>query len=307
MKTLVTHRRIDRIKYTDYAIRLFASIIASLLIIPQGEHQPWYLLFSKPGYLKAFLASVLISLLTLYVIFLINQKLEMRVSWLGKPGKRWMLQLLFGFLLPLGTAIAVAAIYFGFHHYYLTETTYFENLLLPISIMIIAANFYYMFQHSIRQVIWVERERIKLAKLVDLEASNQPVVRQENLVYPEMPLPREIAPDFKLPDLCRVEDIQMVISINRVVWYYSNGQKQLWPNGVKKTMDHLPASDFFQVNKSCIINRHNISIAYIYDERRVELLLHAPLNGSQIVAKDKKQAFRHWYGKKIYPKRLQGN
>lgn len=302
MKYLIHAEEVARIKYNDYPVRIIAAIIAAAMIISFGEKEKWYALFSISGYYPALIASTLIALIILEIIYQANRRLDVKVVWLILPYQRLVLQILCCVILPLAVAILLAAIYFFCYNFKLSETNYFERQFIPIVGMVILANVYYIMQFLLRLIVKVAVDRRitnkKLAK--QIEQQEQKKLAKIAALKLKKQLIKEANAALVLPKNCHLSNIYLWQSIDRDLWAYYDEEQVPWSNSLQKTMAALPNAHYFQINKSCIVKRNYILKAQHHGNRAIKLYIKSPKNLEVIVAKNHKASFCNWYGKTIY-------
>lgn len=300
-----------KIRYNDFWVRVVAALVSGTIVVSAGEDLGFFELLAMPEAYTALLASMAMAFFVLLVLFRMNRWLDDKVHWFVQPIKRTLLQLLLCMLVPLTVAICCAAIYYGAYHYNLSQTYYFDRQFMPIVIMVLTANLYYMLQYVVRLLL-LERnvrrqERLRLAaQLVEHEVV---VPIQIAVSLPENSDSENNASSFTekltIPKAINLKEISYIYTRDRLVWAYYQGAEIDWPFNIKDSITALPEADFFCISKSCIVRRDAIDKAYHLLPRRAELLLTMPDDTNVIVAKNRKTRFTKWYGKTIYAPRNQ--
>lgn len=284
---------IQPIRYLGRWPRWGLAMVVGVLMVYISEPGSWADLHLYEGFELAITVSCTIAILLSKAVNYLSIWLDEKFDWDEKPVWRFVLQFLFGFLLPI--AFAVFAMWYYFHANGLSvyKTTYFTRVFAFSCALLIGANAYYPVYF-----IYQSRRTLKDANKREIEKQKNAETIQLPAILSSLP---EAAPEpLPLPETYQVQDILLIKSIDRKLFSYSvAGEKLQWAITINRSIDLLPQEDFFKINKSAIVHKNNVIQARYSSSKCIELLLHQPVSETILVSQRSSAKFCKWYKMKV--------
>lgn len=285
------------IRYLGRWPRWGLAMLVGVLMVYLSEPGSWTDLHLYDGFELAIAVSCAIAILLSKVVNYLSIWLDEKFDWDEKTVWRFVLQFLFGFLLPIGFAVFAIWYYFHENGWSLSKTTYFTRVFGVSCSLLIGANVYYPV-HFIVQT----RRRLKKANEREMLAREKAVLDPSSEVDQTLPEVMPVPMPLILPECYQVQDILLIKSIDRKLFSYSKaGEKLQWPITINRSIESLPQEDFFKINKSAIVHRNNIIQARYSSSKCIELLLNQPTGETILVSQRSSGKFCKWYKLKVLP------
>lgn len=282
---------LNQIKYINRWLRWLVAIFLGIVMVYISEPDSWLTVHLYEGYLKAILISCLVAVGISKLINYLNIWLDRKMSWLVRPVARVCIQFFFGLLLPIALTLTIYWYYFMRNGFEFDQTTYFTRVFYPFCLLLILANAYYPlhFYIQVNQFIAARKRKKELAQA--LLIANSAAEAAANLRIKKL-----AQQELNLANVAQIDAIALIISINRVVYWYGNTEEKLfWKHTIAQSDHLLPSADFYRVSKSCIVARANIVYAMHYKSKRVALKLALPEGSYITVSQRNTTDFNNWY------------
>jgi len=252
--------------YPTLYFRIACCLFAAHIIVSFGEKENILELIQLIYYYNALGASFVIAFVISEFVWLLNSYLDKYLSW-REPAKRLLLQFLVGVLLSVCIAIALGAIYFKINHLTIFSAGYFTYDFTVILCFIALVNGYYI-----------------LANLYGIKILN----RQKKISNTLQPV--VVSP-------IRNDEPVILYSDDKICWaLLADGQKILWTKTLKASMAHFLSDDYFQINRSEIVNRACIRSYLPGESRTLRLILHEPFESTAYqVSQRNVVEFKRWF------------
>lgn len=285
------------IRYLGRWPRWGLAMLVGVLMVYLSEPGSWADLHQYDGFELAIAVSCAIAILLSKAVNYLSIWLDEKFDWDEKTVWRFVLQFLFGFVLPIGFAVFAMWYYFHANGLSLSKTTYFTRVFGISCSLLIGANVYY-------PVHFIVQTRRRLKKANEREILDTKNAGLDSSVETDQTLP-EVLPEATpliLPQSYQVQYILLIKSIDRKLFSYSKaGEKLQWPITINRSIESLPQEDFFKINKSAIVHRNNIIQARYSSSKCIELLLHQPTGETILVSQRCSSKFCKWYKLKVLP------
>ncbi len=298
------------IKYMNRRLRWLIASLLGVLMVYTSEPDSWLTLHHYEGYGLAMGISCSIAIGLSEIINYGSILLDRKWSWATQLSKRIGLQFLGCFLLPLILCVFCYWFYFRWYGYEWDSTTYMDKVFTPLAILLVTCNGYYPL-HFFKQLHVAKLAEEKQAMQAELEilesiaAAEEAKAKETALalqfliesILVAAEAKEKAQPLLNLSKYNHVDDIALIISIGRVLFWYGKGATRApWYNSLHVSTKILPHKDFFRVNKSCIVARKNISEVSAQNCKRVVLTLALPLAFEVNVSQRNISSFKQWYG-----------
>src|SRR5690606_32021692 len=135
------------IKYSDSGIRIVLSILAAHIMTVYNEPEGFFKIILSPSYLRGFIASFVIALLIIQLIYFITVRLNKVYIWHEQPLLRFLWQLLLGFLTPAVAVFLLVALFFRIYSIDVFHTEYISQDYPLVLLMLLCINLYYFGLH----------------------------------------------------------------------------------------------------------------------------------------------------------------
>jgi hypothetical protein len=288
-----------KISYISRLPRMLIAVLIGVLMVYVSELKDWSTLHEHRGYPRALAISVSISLVLGEIVHWLTVWLDRWAGWFERPILRTVLQFGLGIILPLVMAFAAMFIFYDSNGYTFSQTTYLDQVIVPVGLLLLVTNLYYF-----GQVLFADRQLAigRKLELENLERGRREKFQAEQAAKAEVL--RLARLKFKLTSNQEIKEIMMIVSINRDLFLYTHlTSRQPWTTTIRDTIALLPKDEFFQISKSCIISRDNIICAYQGSSSTIELELKFPSGGFATVSQRTVPNFIIWYDQPIFPPR----
>lgn len=276
------------------------AVLIGCMMVYISELKDWDTLHEHRGYPLAMSISIAIAVILSEVVHWISVWLDGWLGWFERPLGRSLLQLALGVLFPLVIAVAGMFIFYDSHGYAFAQTTYLDQVIVPVGLLLVVTNLYYF-----GQVLFADRQLVvnRKLELEDLERGRREQHQAEQAAKIEVL--RLARLKFKLTSNREINEIMMIVSIKRDLFLYTHlPSRQPWTTTIRDTIALLPKDEFFQISKSCIISRNNIICAYQGSSSTIELELKFPVGGMATVSQRTVPNFILWYDQPIFPPKV---
>lgn len=291
---------LNEVKYINRGLRWLIACLVGITMVYISEPDHWKQLHQYDGYLLAIAISCAIAIGLSKLINYTSIWLDKKATWVTSPLRRLVLQLCFGLILPIGLAVAAIGYYFDINSLAFNQTTYFTRVFYPICLLLLLVNAYYPLHFYIQLNRYLRAQQTLALKYEHSITQQQEVAVVEDLLIEEQ---LEKSP-LNLPMPYQIADIALVISVDRVlIWFSNSNEKLFWYKNIAESIKLLPFNDFYKISKSSIVARANITQAFHYKSNTIELLLKVPEEKTVIVSQREASAFTKWYGLRIFPER----
>lgn len=299
MKILEQSVNLRCVPYANRSTRFLTYGSVGIVLVYISEPGSWSTLHTYDLFPLAILVSVSLSLLLGEYIHYLTVYLDQKAGWLRGMAKRWFLQLLLGFLLPLILAVSGMYVYYTVNGYSFAQSTYFDGVFYLIATLLLLVAVYYQmtFSNYVNKMVARDRNRQK-----DKEEAEQALVdARENARL----LERANAQNILLQNaVLQIQDILLIYATNKFVLYCtSQNMDESWDFTIIDTIAVLPAQDFYRISKGIIVARTNIEAVYKFTDTTYEIQLYYPNKRTVTVSQRERKNFKDWYGLQIFPKR----
>jgi len=264
------------IKYADKNVGWIVYPIFAISFIFFANDNDFETLIKIPSFKWDILfALVTASIVGFYLGWLVRylDKNE-KTSWQNAPRKRFLLQSLYGILLPLLISIGLEIIYLDWIDIQLSESSIL-NLELPLAFIYLSIINLLYYLNFVSQFHRLELESVKEQKT---KAYNQKISIQEG--YKE--------------NLISIEAIAFVRSAEKITWLHSFDEKQSYLKGTLNEWEQkLPKEKFYRLNRQFIAHRNAIQSIEATNTRRLKVFL-IGFSQEVYVPKTKASDFRKW-------------
>lgn len=294
--------------YKDLLFRIVVSILGAHIIVMNNQEDSFLEAVLTPSYLIAFASSFLISMILCYIVKCVTQKLDHRFNWEKNPGIRCLTQILFGLLIPFFIAFLLASIYFRFHGYWITETTYLDSEIQIIFIMLLFLNLCYLAFYYYQRVQHLKKMIPNAETMIFPEAEETPPIDELNQAQltPTIKNDREIflihTPTKSIP--IRVDQIAYFYRVNGCNFLRTkNGEDYTITETLKSITEELGGEQFIRINRQMVISFDSCrSYAAGYKEGTLALTLDPTFGNSEdaadrsivSVSEDRVGLFKQW-------------
>lgn len=290
---------LNEVKYINRGLRWLIACLLGITMVYISEPGHWAQLHQYDGYLLAIGISCAIAIGLSKLINYTSIWLDKKVTWVTSPLRRLVLQLCFGVILPIGLAVAAIGYYFDANSLALNQTTYFTRVFYPVCLLLLLVNAYYPLHFYIQL-----NRYLRAQQTVTLKKEHLIAQQQQEAIIEVLPGQQLEKSELNLPVPYQIVDIVLVMSIDRVlVWFSNANEKLLWHTSIDQTIKLLPLNNFYKINKSGIVARANIAQAFHHKSNTIELLLKVPEAKIVIVSQREASAFAKWYAERIFPER----
>lgn len=238
-------------KYTSmYPMYAFLplSILVSLLVLIYNEGITWQML-QQSGFYIAWLVSFLVTLILIVIVFLITLWLDLKRPWYRNYNQRLLYQSLWGLLIPTIFSFIIIAFYFYWYSINIFKTIWFEAYLPQIVLLLVIFNAILLFY-------WHRNFNGPNYKFKGTKQSNVATVLD----------PLEIACVFSHNKACYAVDLKGVYQVIELT--------------IEESRTLLVFPNFFQINRSFIINLTVIEQFEIKNSKNYFVYLKAPIDNS---------------------------
>lgn len=212
--------------------------------------------FVNPYFYIAWLVSMVIAGLMIYIVYKATLKLDVRYNWRAHQNLRLLFQSLVGLLLPLGIAFLMMVIYFGLFAINIFDTIWPSKYLPAISVLLLLINTFF----AVYWFLIIEPTIVPLAaQTIDLLEPNTEEEAVETACHDEqLVLSAEITADTLennvIDDLWPM--IACILCFNKHCYCISfTGEILIWPHdNMPNSIKHLPTHQFVQLGRSHLIN-----------------------------------------------------
>lgn len=267
--------------------RLVLVMVASVYIAELGSMDSLTTRLRTPDFYKEYVATVLISLSVVELVYFINNRLEQKVTWHGHVLYRLLLQVLFAWLIPLVMVFLMAAIYFYSYDVDIMRTDYLYYGFPFVVVLILLLN-----------IVFIMTPYCLLG-IQQLKANH--VVAQLNHI------PEEVVEDFTSVLRIKVLDgnSALFLSPEEIAASYIIDGRVIVRNKEEKeyltdlTLDelekeYLAKNDFFRINRQLITSRSSCKEYKPLEYGKIEVGLFIPVPVNTVVSQLKAKHFKEW-------------
>lgn len=245
-------------------LKVLIAVFTAHFVLSLGEPEPFWQLIRLPAYRSLFIPNLLMS------IFIILSVWGVHILFYYWQVKYWGFTFLFGMLLPLLVAIAMAEGYFSIHDISFGDVNYWD-LLFPLTVVFVTLlnlyEFFWLFAYKKQKLLPAQKPLS--------------IIVQDGQFNADVPV--ELCGYFYRSD--------------RIVKMYDLYGKVYFPlNNIEQLVRSLPPSTFTQINRSTIVNRQIIRQVRPGSSRTFALELDEVFGVELKVSQRFRKQFKHWYG-----------
>lgn len=262
MKLSYLYQSADDIKYPGVLLRFPICLLISAYLVMYGEPEGFFEFLVLPHFYTALFPSFGITLIVSEIIYISTKVLDHYFVWTNNWYYRILLQFLMCVIIPVLIVCFWAKEYFIDKGVVIDQTNYLKYDITVVVCFILLLNCYYLINYLIK--VKFEQQKKKLSNYHQAEHMEVAVIYIE-------------------------QKISMAINFE--------GKYSTWPKTLKESLDSLPASDYFLINRSEIIHRDCIESYVPGDSRTLVISLKSYLKVERefIVSQRKVTAFKQWY------------
>jgi hypothetical protein len=257
----------NRIIYPKIYYRILIYLFSAHFIVSYGEPENFIELLKLSYYYLALVCSFIIAAIIGEYILKVTRHLDASYLSLPKFNKRISYQVLWGVIATVLIALLLAALYFWLRGTNIIAAGYFRYDFTIVLCYILLLNALYL-------IIALTQQRIYRYKIniPNKEYSKENVKQHTDIlaIYP-------------------VE--------GGFVAMLKNGESIIWTKTIEETIQELPESECFLINRSDIVHREIIEGYQPGASRRLLLILKVTLTSNKefYVSQRKVVGFKHWY------------
>lgn len=273
------------IKYNDSGIRIVLSVLAAHVMTAYNEPEGLFEVILTPSYLRGFIASFVIALLIIQLIYFITVKLNKTYIWHEQPLLRFLWQVLLGFLTPAVAVFLLVALFFRIYSINVFHTEYISQDYPLVLLMLLCINLYYFGLHYFLLTA-------KHTEEPPLEATVPPNV--ESVTTDMKPAPEKeipmVEPPYKETLIIttplktfpvRTDDIAYIYRLSDSVFIrltsMDNSNESYQTNySLKDLEEMLDPNKFFRINRQMIVHYQSVSAFRTETPKTLFLTLNPP-------------------------------
>lgn len=254
------------IKYHDSGIRIVLSILAAHVMTAYNEPEGFFKIILSPSYLRGFIASFVIALLIIQLIYFITVKLNKIYIWHEQPLLRFLWQLLLGFIAPAVAVFLLVALFFRIYGINVFHTEYISQDYPLVLLMLLCINLYYFGLHYfLLTAKHTEEPQDSIAPSSTEPVTNITTPAPEQEIPMVEPLYKEtliITTALKTFPV-RTDDIVYIFRINDGVFIRLISMKDISESypvnySLKELEALLDPALFFRINRQMIVSRNSV-------------------------------------------------
>ena len=255
------------IKYNDSGIRIVLSVLAAHVMTAYNEPEGLFEVILTPSYLRGFIASFVIALLIIQLIYFITVRLNKIYMWHEQPLQRFLWQVLLGFLTPTVAVFLLVALFFRIYSIDVLDTEYISQDYPLVLLMLLCINLYYFGLHYFLLTAKHTEERPHEAIIplnvepvtTDMKPAPEKEIPMVEPIYKETLIITTALKTFPVS----TNDIAYIYRINDGVFIRLLAMKDLAESypvnySLKELEVLLDPALFFRINRQMIVSRNSV-------------------------------------------------
>src|SRR5690554_5816535 len=266
------------VKYNDRSIRIVLAVLAAHIMASYNEPENFFEVIFTVSYLRGFIASFLISLLTINYIHYIALRLDKLYDWHGQTFLRFIWQVLLGFILPAIIVFLLVAFFFSIYSINIFETEYLGQDYPLVLMMLLVVNLYYfgLYHFLIAKRPVVVQPEILENETVETQLISAEVQKGEEPTYKETVIITTALETFPIS----IDEIAYIFRLSDSVFIRLKSMHDLnlsyQTNYSLKDLEALlDPSKFFRINRQMIVSYQSVA-AFRNETAKTLLLTLAP-------------------------------
>jgi hypothetical protein len=258
----------SHIVYPSIYYRILFYLLFAHFIVAYGEPENFFELLKLPYYYVALMGSFVITMIISEYVLAVTKYLDVVYLRFSAFNKRLGLQIIWGIMATVILAVVLAALYFLFRGRNIVAEGYFRYDFTVVVCFILFLNAFYLILGLIQNRRYQYKTRI-----------------------PNKEKPKDDAGRSALGIMAIYPTGRGFIAVLK------NGELIIWTKTLEQSLNELPESEYFLINRSDIVSRSIIDGYKLGDSRRLKLILKEPLASGRvfIVSQRKAVEFKRWY------------
>lgn len=249
------------IKYKDFGIRIVLSIISAHIMATYNEPEGFFQIVITESYIRGFIASFIMSLITINYIYYTTFKLDRLYNWLHDTFLRFIWQVILGFLLPAIIVFLLVTLFFWLYDIDIFKTEYLSQDYNLVLLMLLVVNLYYF---GLYHFLIIKRRGIvqmEVTENLNSELTSISLLPEENTArYKETII---ITTTLKTIPV-NTDDIAYIFRLNDGVFIRLKFMKNLNESyqtnySLKDFEQMLDPMKFFRINRQMIVSFQAVS------------------------------------------------
>lgn len=276
--------------YNDLTIRIIAAILGAHIVTEYGSDEPWLSHLFERNYLIEFGSTLLVTSLTITMIYQATLFLDKRYDWYQQTTLRIILQALLGIIAPTIIVFSLAALYFWIRGANIFNYHYHIYALPYIIALISIFNCYYVIQYLIRH-----NNIIRAASGAQTPDLIDPILSPTQNA--------EAAP--KSIFVVHTPTGSLPVPVESIAYFYRTsgkvflrpfeGNDQILVQSLDQIESNLDKRNFFRVARHMIVNHKAVTKYYSLNYGKIGFTLKPNFKGEANVSKLQAKEFKLWF------------
>ncbi len=271
--------------------RLVLVLVASVYVTELGSMDSLATRMRSFDFYKEYIATALISLTTVELVYAINKRLERKVAWHGHVLYRLLLQIVFAWFIPLIVVFTLAAIYFYSYDVDIFRTDYLYFGFPFVVVLILLLNIVFvMTPYCILGIQHLNGNHNlttlpQIPNQVEVDHNSNMHIKVQDGITSLFLMPNQIAAAY-------IIDGKIIIR--------SEDQKEYLTDLTLDELEkeYLPRDNFFRINRQLITSRSSCKAYKPLEYGKIEVGLSIPVPANTVVSQLKAKNFKVWLEKK---------
>ena len=272
---------LSRTSILHHAFILLIALLAGHYIVSHNTALSWFALLKRGYYYWSVLPSMFIAVTLMEYVFWITKRLNKQDDGFKINRERVKNQLIFGFAGTMGLEVCLAALLFFLKGESIFNGPYFAKLFLLVTLFVLLVNLCYCLYYA----------KMELAKPQPAPVIN--IIEKVKFKY------KQYKPEV-VPETTSVLPTMGIVYIKHKapLAYDARGEMIPWTFNLTETIEMMPADDYFQIDKKCIISRAVVRETAPRKGNRLDIYTTVEFPIKLTVSRRKTKDFKDWlYGK----------